>query len=192
VVVGDLITIPVKPGDCEYLPSGTCHALGAGILVAEVQTPSDTTFRVYDWGRSGATDGVGGAGRELHIEQALACIDFSARPSSADRPSTNLPQPTESGGVTTTPLVATEYFEIERVDAVTESSFPIVTQDMPQVWMMIAGDGQIRGGFGHPVRLKPGTTALIPAAAEGWEAGFSTDSQLLLVLLPSPLRRMLA
>ena len=62
-----MIPVPVKTGDCHYLPSGTCHALGAGILVAEVQTPSDTTFRVYDWGR---TD------RELHLEQAMQCIHF--------------------------------------------------------------------------------------------------------------------
>src|SRR5690606_14007588 len=62
-----LIAIPAEPGDCHYLPSGTCHALGAGVLVAEVQTPSDTTFRVYDWGRTG---------RALHIEQAMQCIEF--------------------------------------------------------------------------------------------------------------------
>ena len=62
-VINDLRAIPAVAGQCHYLPSGTCHALGAGILVAEVQTPSDTTFRVYDWGRSG---------RALHIAQGLA------------------------------------------------------------------------------------------------------------------------
>jgi mannose-6-phosphate isomerase len=191
-VVGDLITIPAKPGDCHYLPSGTCHALGAGILVAEVQTPSDTTFRVYDWGRSRATDGAGGAGRELHIEQALACIDFSAGQSPAGRSSTRLPRPNVWRGVTTTAMAATEYFEIERVDAVAGASFPIVTQELPQVWMMIAGAGRIEGDFGQPIGLMPGATVLIPAAANDWQAGFSADSWLLLVLLPSPLRNMLA
>src|SRR5262249_45059208 len=44
-------SIPVKDGHCYYLPSGTVHALGAGILAAEVQTPSDTTFRVFDFNR---------------------------------------------------------------------------------------------------------------------------------------------
>ena len=61
--------LPCKKGECYYLPSGTCHALGAGVLVAEVQTPSDTTFRVWDWGRTG---------RELHVDQAMECIDFDA------------------------------------------------------------------------------------------------------------------
>ena len=93
--VGELmISVPALAGDCHYLPSGTCHALGAGVLVAEVQTPSDTTFRVYDWGR---TD------RELHIEAALECIDFGPVDAEAPvrplwhglphgAPRTNLPQ----------------------------------------------------------------------------------------------------
>lgn len=66
-VVGDLVAVRAVPGECHNLPSGTVHALGAGVLVAEVQTPSDTTFRIYDWGRTG---------RELHTKQALQCIDF--------------------------------------------------------------------------------------------------------------------
>src|SRR5215217_5673649 len=72
-----LAAIPVKPGQCFYLPSGTVHALGAGILAAEVQTPSDTTFRVYDFNR---VEAATGKPRKLHVEQALACIDFSGKP----------------------------------------------------------------------------------------------------------------
>ncbi|MFO0832392.1 MAG: type I phosphomannose isomerase catalytic subunit [Phycisphaerales bacterium] len=70
-VVDLLAAVPAVPGECHNLPSGTVHALGAGVLVAEVQTPSDTTFRVYDWGRTG---------RELHIEQALECIHWAPAP----------------------------------------------------------------------------------------------------------------
>jgi len=62
-------------GQCHTLPSGTVHALGAGVLVAEIQTPSDTTFRVYDWAKE-----YGRAGRELHIEQALECASFEPAP----------------------------------------------------------------------------------------------------------------
>ena len=68
-------SIPVKAGDCFYLPSGTVHALGAGILAAEVQTPSDTTYRVFDFNRN---DPSTGEPRTLHVEQAMQCIDFSA------------------------------------------------------------------------------------------------------------------
>lgn len=66
-----LDAVPARPGDCHNLPSGTVHALGAGVLVAEVQTPSDTTFRLYDWGRPG---------RELHLEHALACASTTPPP----------------------------------------------------------------------------------------------------------------
>ncbi|HEY2411105.1 MAG TPA: type I phosphomannose isomerase catalytic subunit [Pirellulaceae bacterium] len=61
-------------GDCIFIPAGTVHALGAGLLVAEIQQASDTTYRLYDWDRVG-TDGKP---RQLHIEQGLAAIDFTA------------------------------------------------------------------------------------------------------------------
>lgn len=65
--------ISVRKGDSLYVPSGRCHAIGAGCLIAEIQQNSDTTFRVFDWNRRDA----GGAGRALHVEDSLACIDFS-------------------------------------------------------------------------------------------------------------------
>jgi mannose-6-phosphate isomerase len=70
-VVELIDTVPAIPGECHNLPSGTLHALGAGVLVAEVQTPSDTTFRVFDWGRKG---------RELHVERAMECIEWGPAP----------------------------------------------------------------------------------------------------------------
>ena len=97
-----LIKVPAKSGDCHYLPSGTCHALGSGILVAEVQTPSDTTFRVYDWGR---TD------RELHIEQAMQCIRWGPPDVTAFEQRSHI-----AGMFTTvTRLVTCEHFRIEKV-----------------------------------------------------------------------------
>lgn len=64
--------IKVKKGDCIYIPAGTVHSLGKGIVVYEVQQPSDLTYRLYDWDRKDAN----GCSRELHIEKALNCIDF--------------------------------------------------------------------------------------------------------------------
>jgi mannose-6-phosphate isomerase len=63
-----------RPGDCVFIPAGTVHALGAGLLVAEIQQASDTTYRLYDWGRVGAD----GKPRQLHVEEALRVIDYSA------------------------------------------------------------------------------------------------------------------
>jgi mannose-6-phosphate isomerase len=64
--------VRVKPGDAVFLPAGRFHALGAGNLLIEIQQNSDTTYRVFDWNR--ADDG--GKQRQLHIDQALQCIDF--------------------------------------------------------------------------------------------------------------------
>ncbi len=65
--------IHVKPGDAMYLPSGRVHALGADIVIFEIQQNSDTTYRVFDWNR---VDHDGKA-RELHVPQSLASIDFN-------------------------------------------------------------------------------------------------------------------
>jgi mannose-6-phosphate isomerase len=153
-VVDDLIAIPVQPGDCHYLPSGTCHALGAGILVAEVQTPSDTTFRVYDWGRPS------GAGRELHIQQALECIDFGFQPPNPPNPY----KPTFRDGLRITPLTETEYFRIDRVDSIDSTEWAIATLERPEVWMMVKGRGGIQPFGADLVDLESGATTLLPAA----------------------------
>lgn len=63
-------------GDFVYLPAGTVHALGAGVLLAEIQQTSDATFRLFDWNRVDAQ----GAPRELHIEQSMACIRWDQGP----------------------------------------------------------------------------------------------------------------
>ena len=65
-----------RPGDCLFLPAGTVHAVGGGVLMAEVQQTSDATFRLFDWNRRDAQ----GQMRGLHIEQALACIDWETGP----------------------------------------------------------------------------------------------------------------
>ena len=65
--------IRVRAGDAAFLPAGRFHAVGAGILLIEIQQNSDTTYRVFDWNR---TDPTTGMKRELHIQQAIQCIDF--------------------------------------------------------------------------------------------------------------------
>ena len=65
--------VPVRPGDVMFLPSGRVHAIGAGIVIFEIQQNSDTTYRVFDWNRTG----LEGRPRELHVEQSLQCIDFN-------------------------------------------------------------------------------------------------------------------
>ena len=67
----------VKPGDVYFISTGRIHAIGAGVLLAEIQQTSDITYRIYDWDRKDNT----GKGRELHTDLALEAIDYKAQKS---------------------------------------------------------------------------------------------------------------
>jgi len=144
-VADDLVAVPAVAGECHVLPSGTCHALGAGVLVAEVQTPSDTTFRVFDWGR---------VGRELHIEESLACIDFGPPP-----PVVRLRDDEGSA-------LRTEFFTLARVAAANEDERPVSGNGACCVVMALDGTGSLFHDDGDfaPVTLRAGVTVLVPAA----------------------------
>ncbi|MBX3364742.1 MAG: class I mannose-6-phosphate isomerase [Phycisphaeraceae bacterium] len=139
-----LRAVPAVPGSCHTLPSGTIHALGAGVLVAEVQTPSDTTFRVYDWARE-----YGRTGRSLHIEESLACICYDQPPEATVCP---------PGGASCR-LAETPYFAIdERIGAASLSG----GRDAAAVLMVIDGHGALAGN--PSMALKRGDTVIVPAA----------------------------
>jgi mannose-6-phosphate isomerase len=140
--------VPVREGDCFYLPSGTLHALGAGILAAEVQTPSDTTFRIFDFNR---IDPSTGKPRTLHVEQALDCIDFSGA----------------AGAKAAGPrLVECEYFTIEKRTAAAGASGPIDSRG-PAIWIMLRGHAHLKAADQPiPTEIRRGETVLLPAAME--------------------------
>jgi mannose-6-phosphate isomerase len=71
-----LHSFEVRAGDCVIVPAGTVHAIGEGVVVAEIQQSSDLTFRLSDWGRMGSD----GRPRALHVAESLACIDFARGP----------------------------------------------------------------------------------------------------------------
>jgi len=176
--------VPAVPGECHYLPSGTLHALGAGIVVAEVQTPSDTTFRVYDWGRE-----HGPSPREMHIAEAIECMSFGPPPgASVD------PHPLEAGGVRTERLVQTEHFAIERISMVDSERVEVVTSGMPEVWMVLGGGGvvDVAEGDRREVPLQRGRTVLMPASLPETEVHLSRDSSILRITLPSPIDGVIA
>jgi mannose-6-phosphate isomerase len=178
-VVEDLVAVPVTAGECHYLPSGTVHALGAGVLAAEVQTPSDTTFRVYDWDR----------GRELHVEAALDCIDFSGGDDQAG--ATGPGSPLVAGGMVTTRLCSTDFFTVERIQAQAAATLPVVTNELPVIWMMTAGAGVLETCQGT-IELAPGTTVLFPAATRAVTALLHPGAAWLQIAPPDPNRNLLA
>src|SRR5689334_518442 len=169
--------IPVKEGHCHYLPSGTIHALGAGILVAEVQTPSDTTFRVFDFNR---IDPGTGKPRTLHVEEALQCIDFSGKPEEKQVRSH------VAGYFTTVSrLVTSPYFKLEKV-RMTEGVEEPVPYDQPVVWIMLAGEAQVTvDGMKEPTRFARGETVLLPAMMKKPVIKTLSDCQWLEVTFPS-------
>lgn len=72
-VAGAVNRLPVATGDSIFIPSGRLHAIGAGLVIFEIQQNSDTTYRVFDWNRAG----LDGKPRPLHVAESLACIDFT-------------------------------------------------------------------------------------------------------------------
>ncbi len=92
-----------RVGDCVFLPAGTVHAIGGGLLIAELQQASDCTFRLFDWNRVGPD----GKPRQLHIEQALEVIDFTKGPVTPQTPA-----PTDQPHVSR--LVACDKFVLDR------------------------------------------------------------------------------
>ena len=138
---------PAVPGEVHHLPAGTIHALGAGTLVAEVQTPSDTTFRLYDWNAE-----YGRSPRGLHPEEALACIELAWDDN----------QPASLGPVRRDEdvLVSTAGYTLHRRWlAAGEKLEP--RGDRPEVLYVVTGclEGE---GLGWP--LGAGGVALLPAA----------------------------
>ena len=169
--------VPAKNGQCFYLPSGTVHALGAGILAAEVQTPSDTTFRVFDFNR---VEPATGKLRDLHIEPAMQCIDFSGSPEPKQ------PRSHVAGLFTTvTRLVTCPYFAIEKV-RFTEGVEEPVPYDEPVIWMVLDGRAEIKvDGIGEPTTLTRGDTVLLPAVTRNPILKTLTDCTWLEVTIPN-------
>ena len=173
-----LNAVPARKGDCHYLPGGTCHALGAGVLVAEVQTPSDTTFRLYDWGRTG---------RELHVAQALQCLTFGPLDVAA------IERRTHIAGIFTTIscLVSCPHFRIEKVRMSIgyEQEIPY---DQPAAWMVLTGRGRITATGIEPVEFQRGQVMLMPAAMVEPRVHLDDDTTWIEVTFPQALNQELA
>lgn len=148
-----------KPGACIMIPAGTVHAIGAGIVLAEIQQMSDATFRVHDWGRVG-TDG---RPRQLHLAEALESIDFAAGPVDP-----LVPTAEPIAGGTRERLAHCPYFALERLRL--NGPTTVGRDDRFTILLGLEGDTEIRSdgnallGFGQ-TRLLPsslGECQLVP------------------------------
>jgi mannose-6-phosphate isomerase len=141
--------VAVAAGELHFLAAGTPHSIGAGLLIAEIQTPSDTTYRVFDWNR---VDGSGKS-RTLHIEEALESIHFEAAGEAAAA--------TEIGR-----LVDCEYFRIDKGHMAADCEL-LLSPGEVKVMMFLSGAGVMLGTAAGSVEYRAGDTVLVPAAYEG-------------------------
>lgn len=139
---------PVRSGDSIFIPSGRVHAIGEGCLIVEVQQNSDTTYRVFDWNRTG----LDGAPRALHIPESMSSIDFDDFEPPVDHPA-------DSGDR----IVATcEHFHVERWTL--NEPRPAGGGEKFAIFAVVEG----QAGFGEEV-FATGSFFLVPAAASDQE-----------------------
>ncbi len=143
---------PARPGDCILIPAGVVHAIGAGVMIAEIQQMSDATFRVFDWNRMGAD----GKPRQLHVAEALESIDFAAGPVDPIRPD---PEPIPGGSRER--LSSSDFFALDRLLLTGRAG--IGRNDRFTIVLCLGGGVEVRHeGSTHPLRL--GETLLLPAS----------------------------
>ena len=162
--------IAVRAGDAMFLPSGRVHAIGAGLVIFEIQQNSDTTFRVDDWNRVG----LDGRPRELHVPQSLESIDFSDfEPQLIQSPVTR-----EAGFAVRT-LVDDRLFRTDLVDAEAAGEMRPSPSRL-RVLAAVAGPIAVRGG-GVSATVHAGEFCLLPASLTDTAIDSPAGTQFLLV-----------
>ncbi len=160
--------VEVKPGEAWFIPAGAIHAIGAGLLIAEIQQTSDITYRVDDWGR---LDDQGNP-RQLHTELAVDAIDFSAP---GDYSITVTPRTNEPVLMKRCPYFTTNLLKVEG-----EAVRDYAPLDSFVIYMCLKGELKI-GYEGGTETLSAGETALLPAALD--EAVLTGNATLLEVYI---------
>jgi mannose-6-phosphate isomerase len=146
-----LAKIYVQKGECHYLPAGTAHSIGPGLIIAEIQTPSDTTYRVFDFNRLDEK----GKPRPLHITEALESIHFcrqaSLRESKDDLPVTTVGR-----------LVDSRYFVIDKGHQA-KGCEQLLAGGKMKVLIILSGGGSFKAGDISSENFKAGEVVLAPA-----------------------------
>ena len=143
-----------RPGDAVFIPAGTVHTLGGGVVVFEAQQNSDVTFRLYDWGH---VDAKTGKPRPLQVDQAFACIDFEGSAGGLVTPRVEATMPVERER-----LFDCEPFRLWRL--LGQASFPVGATAEPRVLVCIGGSGQLEHA-NIPYVVGKGDVWLLPAEA---------------------------
>jgi len=161
----------VLEGDVIFLPEGRIHALGPGIVLAEIQQTSDMTYRIYDWDRVG----VDGKPRELHIEHALNVLDYKTHTSYKTSYQNELNTPVR--------LVECPYFSTQLIHIDKKLDMDYASLDSFVIYMCLDGDLDILYDGGNRTHLVKGDTILIPAAIKDISLEPKEESRLLEIYL---------
>jgi mannose-6-phosphate isomerase len=162
--------ISVRAGDAMFLPSGRVHAIGAGLVIFEIQQNADTTYRVFDWNRAG----LDGRPRELHVAQSLASIDFHDF-----EPGPVQTKFTAIGKIRKRPLVNDPLFNVEAWK-INSGASGLLQPKKLQIVAVISGLIEIKSGS-ETATLPAGEFCLIPASLERTEIFAKSKAMLLRV-----------
>ena len=150
-----LTKVPVKAGDFFYVPSGTMHAIGAGIMVLETQQSSDTTYRVYDFDRK---DDQGNL-RELHLEKSIDVLTIG-------EPANSRPVTTKVDDLKSTLLVAGDFFAVYKWEISGKADFE-KTADY-SLFSVLDGQGSLKVD-GQDYDIAKGSHFILPSDVETWQ-----------------------
>ena len=153
-IVDRLVNIVPKPGEGVFIPAGTVHTLGGGVVVFEIQQNSDVTFRLYDWNH---VDAKTGKSRPLQVDQALASIDFANSNAGLVTPFVVTATPVERER-----LFDCEHFLLWRLRG--ESPVDVGAAEVPRVLVCIEGSGWLESE-GTAYGVNKGEVWLLPAVA---------------------------
>jgi mannose-6-phosphate isomerase len=175
----------VYTGDMIYVAGGTVHTLGPGSVIVETQQQSDTTYRLYDYGRP----------RELHLKEGLAAVKLDARSGKAVRPA---PAQIDGSRNRNAPLVSAPYFVVdmfEMKDAQELSARDDARKSSAQILVALEGCGVVEAAGAEPVTLAKGDALVVPASVENFTVRPQWTLEFLRarvpgVALPEPETRM--
>jgi mannose-6-phosphate isomerase len=159
----------VKEGDVYFIPTGQIHAIGAGVLLAEIQQTSDITYRIYDWDRVDAQ----GNSRELHTELALDAIDYKAKEKYSSDYTKEVNKPSN--------IVDCQYFTTN-ILPVKENVFIDDDRDSFKIYMCVEGEATFSCGD-YSETIKMGETVLIPASLKKYKIIVANYAELLEVYI---------
>ena len=161
--------VPIQAGDVIFVPAGTIHALGPGAIVAEIQQNSNTTYRIYDWGRP----------RPIHIQQALDVLNFGLV-----EPGPMKPTVIEQNGRRRELIGQCAYFQTERLYLPAGDAFQGRCNGATfEIWGVMAGQATVHWQ-GDPIVIEAVGWVLLPAALGDFRVEADAESTLLRVFTP--------